>query len=78
MQFEDVYFCIPASDYEPSHGLQRAMSCDSVASDISVMELEPEAPKVGQLEFGLEYDRCRTLIIHSLYFSQVLFHLNLI
>lgn len=46
-----------ASDYEPTHGLQRAVSCDSVASDISVMELEPEAPKVGQLEFGLEYDR---------------------
>ena len=50
-------FIISASDYEPTHGLQRAMSCDSVASDISVMELEPEAPKVGQLEFGLEYDR---------------------
>ena len=23
------------------------------------MELEPEAPKIGQLEFGLEYDRYR-------------------
>jgi len=48
---------VAASDYEPTHGLQRAVSCDSIASDISVMELEPEAPKVGQLEFGLEYDR---------------------
>ena len=37
--------------------LQRAMSCDSVSSDSSILELEPEIPKIGQLEFGLEYDR---------------------
>lgn len=47
-----------ASDYDPPEGLQRAGSCESVASDSSVMQLEPEAPKIGQLEFGLEYDRC--------------------
>ncbi|ELT99116.1 synaptotagmin 12 [Capitella teleta] len=43
-------------DYDPPEGLQRAGSCESVASDSSVMQLEPEAPKIGQLEFGLEYD----------------------
>lgn len=46
-----------ASDYEPPSGLQRAMSCESVASDSSVMDYELDAPKIGQLEFGLEYDR---------------------
>ncbi|KAK2180067.1 hypothetical protein NP493_457g01048 [Ridgeia piscesae] len=45
------------SDYEPAAGLQRAMSCDSVASDSSILDVEPDAPKIGQLEFGLEYDR---------------------
>ncbi|KAI0208750.1 hypothetical protein LSAT2_006546 [Lamellibrachia satsuma] len=45
------------SDYEPTAGLQRAMSCDSMASDSSILDVEPEAPKIGQLEFGLEYDR---------------------
>ena len=37
--------------------LQRAISCESVASDSSVLEMQPDAPKIGQLEFGLEYDR---------------------
>ena len=52
-----VFYLCAVSDYEPPGGLQRAASCESVASDSSVMELEPEAPKIGQLEFGLEYER---------------------
>ena len=48
---------VAASDYELTHDLQCAVFCDSIASDISVMEPDPEARKVGQLEFGLEYDR---------------------
>ncbi len=52
-----MYISFPASDYESTEGLQRAASCESVASDSSVMDIEPEAPKIGQLEFGVEYDR---------------------
>ncbi|XP_074640092.1 synaptotagmin-12-like [Tubulanus polymorphus] len=37
--------------------LQRAVSCDSLASDTSVMELQPDISPIGQLEIGLEYDR---------------------
>lgn len=47
---------------EIGHGLQRAMSCDSVASDSSVLEMQPDMPKMGQLEVGLEYDGSVTLI----------------
>jgi len=36
--------------------LKRAMSCDSVASDSSVYDWQPEDDRIGQLEFGLEYD----------------------
>ena len=48
--------------------IRRAESCDSVASDSSVLEMQPDMPKIGQLEFALEYDRydmdmmCRALI----------------
>ena len=42
-------------------GLERAMSCDSVASDSSIVGLEQEQPKIGQLEFGLEYDRYKDI-----------------
>ena len=38
------------------------MSCDSVSSDSSVLEIEPDVPKIGQLEFGVEYDRYLFLI----------------
>lgn len=37
--------------------IRRAESCDSVASDSSVLEMQPDMPKIGQLEFALEYDR---------------------
>ncbi|CAH1797212.1 unnamed protein product [Owenia fusiformis] len=53
-------------EYEPTSNLQRAVSCESVASDSSVMELQPELPKIGQLEFGLEYDRESLEIIVSI------------
>ncbi|XP_041354683.1 synaptotagmin-12-like [Gigantopelta aegis] len=46
-----------ASELEYSHGIRRAESCDSVASDSSVLEMQPDMPKIGQLEFALEYDR---------------------
>ncbi|WAR08472.1 SYT12-like protein [Mya arenaria] len=46
-----------ASDAEFGHGIKRAESCDSVASDSSVLEMQPDMPKFGQLEFALEYDR---------------------
>ena len=45
--------------------LQRAMSCDSVASDSSIMDIEPDMPRIGQLEFALEYDRCVTIVIRE-------------
>ena len=51
--------CLPV---EGAPRLQRAMSCDSVSSDSSVLEIEPDVPKIGQLEFGLEYDRYFYLI----------------
>ncbi|KAJ8314457.1 hypothetical protein KUTeg_006607 [Tegillarca granosa] len=46
-----------ASETEITHGIRRAESCDSVASDSSVLEMQPDMPKIGQLEFALEYDR---------------------
>ncbi|KAK3576052.1 hypothetical protein CHS0354_036331 [Potamilus streckersoni] len=46
-----------ASDLEFGQGIRRAESCDSVASDSSVLEMQPDMPKIGQLEFALEYDR---------------------
>jgi len=45
---------------EATGALQRALSCDSVMSDTSAAELDvmmSEANKIGQLEFGLHYDR---------------------
>ena len=62
-KFLTVCFIVSASEIDilPVEGgqqrLQRAMSCDSVSSDSSILEIEPEMPKIGQLEFGLEYDR---------------------
>ncbi|XP_033741211.1 synaptotagmin-12-like [Pecten maximus] len=46
-----------ASEVEIPHTIRRAESCDSVASDSSVLEMQPDMPKIGQLEFALEYDR---------------------
>ncbi|KAL5009668.1 hypothetical protein ScPMuIL_011973 [Solemya velum] len=46
-----------ASELEFGQGIRRAESCDSVASDSSVLEMQPDMPKIGQLEFALEYDR---------------------
>lgn len=48
---------IAASELEFGQGIRRAESCDSVASDSSVLEMQPDMPKIGQLEFALEYDR---------------------
>lgn len=48
---------VSASETEITHGIRRAESCDSVASDSSVLEMQPDMPKIGQLEFALEYDR---------------------
>ena len=48
---------ITASDVEFGGGIRRAESCDSVASDSSVLDMQPDMPKIGQLEFALEYDR---------------------
>ena len=48
---------ILASDAEFGQGIRRAESCDSVASDSSVLDMQPDMPKIGQLEFALEYDR---------------------
>ncbi len=42
---------------EGSPRLQRAMSCDSVSSDSSLVDIESDVPRIGQLEFGIEYDR---------------------
>ena len=51
-------FCLPtASDVEFGGGIRRAESCDSVASDSSVLDMQPDMPRIGQLEFALEYDR---------------------
>ena len=36
--------------------MQRALSCESVDSTASVLDYEPEPPKIGELEYGLEYD----------------------
>ncbi|XP_014775501.1 synaptotagmin-12 [Octopus bimaculoides] len=46
-----------ASDFELGHGIKRAESCESVASDCSVFDMQPDMPKIGQLEFAIEYDR---------------------
>ncbi|XP_062611435.1 LOW QUALITY PROTEIN: synaptotagmin-12-like [Saccostrea cucullata] len=46
-----------ASEAEMPPAIRRAESCDSVASDSSVLEMKPDMPKIGQLEFALEYDR---------------------
>jgi len=52
-----LLYLFTASESEFSHGIKRAESCDSVASDSSVLEMLPDMPKIGQLEFALEYDR---------------------
>ncbi|KAK6168856.1 hypothetical protein SNE40_020028 [Patella caerulea] len=46
-----------ASELEYCHGIRRAESCESVASDSSVLEMQPDMPQIGQLELALEYDR---------------------
>ncbi|BFZ09570.1 hypothetical protein BsWGS_12609 [Bradybaena similaris] len=46
-----------ASDLDLGQGIRRAESCDSVASDSSVLDMQPDMPKIGQIEFALEYDR---------------------
>lgn len=48
---------VVGSEVEIPHGMRRAESCDSVASDSSVLEMSPDMPKIGQMEFALEYDR---------------------
>jgi hypothetical protein len=48
---------IKGSEVEIPQGLKRAESCESVASDSSVLEMQPDMPKIGQMEFALEYDR---------------------
>ena len=53
----DNVWSVVASDAEFSHGIRRAESCDSVASDSSVLDMQPDMPKIGQVEFALEYDR---------------------
>ena len=45
------------------------MSLDSVASESSVQDLQLDTPKIGQLEFGLEYDRWVTPKIGQLEFG---------
>ncbi|XP_064629390.1 synaptotagmin-12-like [Lineus longissimus] len=46
------------SDFDPMvQNLPRAASCESLASDTSVMELQPDIPAIGQIEVGLEYDK---------------------
>lgn len=55
--YHPLNFYFVASDVDASN-LTRAESCDSIASDSSVLEMAPEMPKIGQLEFALEYDRC--------------------
>ena len=52
---------ILGSEVEIPQGLKRAESCDSVASDSSVLEMQPDMPKIGQMEFALEYDRWEIL-----------------
>nr|KAG5704862.1 hypothetical protein BaRGS_001333 [Batillaria attramentaria] len=46
-----------ASDLDFGHGIRRAESCDSVASDSSVLDLQPDMPRIGQIELSLEYDK---------------------
>ncbi|XP_013416638.1 synaptotagmin-12 [Lingula anatina] len=46
-----------ASDYDIGQGLTKAPSCESIASDSSIMDIEPAVAAIGQLEFGLEFDR---------------------
>lgn len=46
-----------ASEYELGQGIRRAESCESVASDCSVFDMQPNMPKIGHLEFAVEYDR---------------------
>ncbi|BFZ25233.1 hypothetical protein BsWGS_28272 [Bradybaena similaris] len=53
-----------ASDLDLGHGIRRAESCDSVASDSSVLEMQPDIAKIGQIEVALQYDReaCELII----------------
>ena len=47
--------------HSPGGAIHRALSCDSVASEASVTELESNADdvnnKIGQLEFSVQYLR---------------------
>ncbi|XP_059172162.1 synaptotagmin-12-like isoform X2 [Physella acuta] len=56
-----------ASDMDLGHGIRRAESCDSVASDSSVLDMQPDMPKIGQLEFALEYDKEVSELIVSIF-----------
>lgn len=57
-EFCDVIVVLfSASEAEMPPAIRRAESCESVASDSSVLEMQPDMPKIGQLEFALEYDR---------------------
>ncbi|XP_076466930.1 synaptotagmin-12-like [Babylonia areolata] len=56
-----------ASDLDFGHGIRRAESCDSVASDSSVLDLQPEMPKIGQVELALEYDREVSELVVSIF-----------
>ncbi|CAL1535390.1 unnamed protein product [Lymnaea stagnalis] len=56
-----------ASDLDLGHGIRRAESCDSVASDSSVLDMQPDMPKIGQLEFALEYDKEVSELIVSIF-----------
>ncbi|RUS71678.1 hypothetical protein EGW08_020567 [Elysia chlorotica] len=56
-----------ASDLDLGHGIRRAESCESVASDSSVLDMQPDMPRIGQIEFSLEYDREVSELIVSLF-----------
>ncbi|GFN75580.1 synaptotagmin-12 [Plakobranchus ocellatus] len=56
-----------ASDLDLGHGIRRAESCESVASDSSVLDMQPDMPRIGQIEFSLEYDREVSELVVSLF-----------
>ncbi|PAA52427.1 hypothetical protein BOX15_Mlig019295g1 [Macrostomum lignano] len=54
------------SEYEPGHNLPRVGSAESLASDTSVMDMQPDVSPIGQVEMGLEYDRDVSELVVSL------------
>ncbi|XP_076445564.1 synaptotagmin-12-like [Babylonia areolata] len=54
-------------DLDFGHGIRRAESCDSVASDSSVLDLQPDMPRIGQVELALEYDREVSELVVSIF-----------